>query len=101
MVVGAQTEKADKEEQMKLAWLANNSYGPVSVLCSSIKQCNFDKRQFLNIFSVKNDTVENMPEFEYYDFENWILCYYYPYMTLGCQGGAYITGVLYSFTHYR
>ena len=42
-----------------------------------------------------------MPEFEYYDFENWILCYYYPYMTLGCQGGAYITGVLYSFTNYR
>lgn len=42
-----------------------------------------------------------MPVFEYYDFENWILCYYYPYMTLGCQGGAYITGVLYSFTHYR
>ena len=32
MVVGAQTEKADKEEQMKLAWLANNSYGPVSFL---------------------------------------------------------------------
>ena len=32
MVVGAQTEKADKEEQMKQAWLANNSYGPVSLV---------------------------------------------------------------------
>ena len=99
MVVGAQTEKADKEEQMKLAWLANNSYGPVSVLC--LTETILTKDKVLNIFSVKNDTVENMPEFEYYDFENWILCYYYPYMTLGCQGGAYITGVLYSFTHYR
>ena len=30
MVMGARAEKADKEEQMKLAWLENNSYGPVS-----------------------------------------------------------------------
>ena len=36
-----------------------------------------------------------MPVFEYYDFENYILCYYYPYMTLACQGGAFLTGVLY------
>ena len=38
-----------------------------------------------------------MPLFEYYDFENYILCNYYPYMTLACQGGAFITGVLYRF----
>ena len=36
-----------------------------------------------------------MPVFEYYDFENYILCNYYPYMTLACQGGAFVTGVLY------
>ena len=36
-----------------------------------------------------------MPVFEYYDFENYILCYYYPYMTLACQGGAFLTGALY------
>ena len=41
MVVGAQTEKADKEEQMKLAWLANNSYGPVSVFVQSIETMQF------------------------------------------------------------
>ena len=42
-----------------------------------------------------------MPEFEYYDFENHLLINYYPFMTLFCQGGAFITGVLYSFTPYR
>ena len=39
--------------------------------------------------------------FEYYDFENYILCHYYSYMTLACQGGAFIMGVLYSFLNYR
>ena len=37
MVMGARTEKADKEEQMKLAWLANNSYGPVSFVSSDLQ----------------------------------------------------------------
>ena len=32
-----------------------------------------------------NDTT-NMPEFEYYDFENWILRNYYVYMTTFTQG---------------
>ena len=38
-----------------------------------------------------------MPKFEYYELENWVLCYYYPYMTLVCQGGAFIAGVLYRY----
>ena len=37
MVMGARAEKADKEEQMKLAWLANNSYGPVSFVSSDLQ----------------------------------------------------------------
>ena len=32
-----------------------------------------------------NDTT-NMPEFEYYDFENWLLRNYYVYMTGFTQG---------------
>ena len=42
-----------------------------------------------------------MPKFEYYDLENHILINYYLFMTVFCQGGAFITGVLYSFTNYR
>ena len=42
-----------------------------------------------------------MPKFDYYDLENHILINYYPFMTIFCQGGAFITGVLYSFTNYR
>ena len=42
-----------------------------------------------------------MPEFNYYDFENHMLINYYPFMTLCCQGGAFVCGVLYSFTNYR
>ena len=34
-----------------------------------------------------------MPEFEYYDLENWIFSYYYPYMTIGAQGGASLLGM--------
>ena len=42
-----------------------------------------------------------MPDFEYYELENHISINYYPYLTLFCQGGAFITGVLYSYTNYR
>ena len=45
--------------------------------------------------------ANDMPEFEYYDIENHLLINYYPYMTLCCQGGAFVVGVLYSFTNYR
>lgn len=50
-------KKWDKEEEMKQDWIAKNG----------------------------NDTT-NMPEFEYYDFENWILRNYYVYMTTFTQG---------------
>ena len=46
----------DKEDEMKLEWLKNN-----------------------------NDTT-NMPEFEWYDLQNWILRNYYLQMTLWSQG---------------
>ena len=38
-----------------------------------------------------------MPEFVYYSLENWFLCYYYPYMTISCQGLAFLMGVLYKY----
>ena len=38
-----------------------------------------------------------MPEFLYYNLENWFLCYYYPYMTISCQGLAFLMGVLYKY----
>ena len=46
----------DKEDEMKLEWLKNN-----------------------------NDTT-NMPEFEWYDLQNWILRNHYITMTLWSQG---------------
>ena len=49
--------KLDKEEEMKLEWLQKNI----------------------------NDT-SNMPEFEWYSTENWILRNYYLQMTLWSQG---------------
>ena len=33
-----------------------------------------------------NNTEKRMPEFEYYDFENWLLINYYYVMTSSCQG---------------
>ena len=41
--------------------------------------------------------VKTMPEFVYYNLENWFLCYYYPYMTISCQGLAFLMGVLYKY----
>ena len=71
---------------MKLEWLTVNGYDEVK---------RFHKISKNTFHSSQNDTVDSMPVFEYYDFENYILCYYYPYMTLACQGGAFLTGVLY------
>ena len=51
----------------------------------------------LKIQNLTSADIEDMPKFEYYELENWVLCYYYPYMTLVCQGGAFVAGVLYRY----
>ena len=33
-----------------------------------------------------DNNTEEMPDFEYYDFENYLLYHYYVYMTLFSQG---------------
>ena len=33
-----------------------------------------------------NKTDEIMPEFEYFEYENWFLINYYYYLTATCQG---------------
>ena len=62
-----------------------------------LKNCPEKKNKHKTSLNFQNDTVDSMPLFEYYDFENYMLCNYYYYMTLACQGGAFITGVLYRF----
>ena len=52
---------------------------------------------FFKIQNLTSADSEEMPKFEYYELENWVLCYYYPYMTLVCQGGAFVAGVLYRY----
>ena len=73
MVTDAWAEKEQKEAEMKHEWLMEKGY---------------DNMTF-------PEDIEAMPNFEYYDFVNWILCNYYPYMTIGCQGGAFLAGCLY------
>ena len=41
-----------------------------------------------------NDTEKTMPEFEYYEFENWLLINYYYVMTSSCQG-KYLSSTMY------
>ena len=77
MVTDAWAEKEQKEEAMKQEWLMENGYD---------NGTSDDNRV---------EDIEAMPKFEHYDFENWILCNYYPYITIGCQGGAFLAGCLY------
>ena len=45
--------------------------------------------------------LERIPDFEFYSLENSYIIDYYYYLTTFCQGGAFVCGVLYSFTDYR
>ena len=47
------------------------------------------------------NTTEEMPVFEYYDFENYVLRNYYIYMTIFAQGLSFWWCVAYHFIPYR
>ena len=42
-----------------------------------------------------------MKDLKFYSFENSFIIDYYYYITAGCQGSAFICGVLFSYTDYR
>ena len=52
------TKKEEEEVKMKENWMKENA----------------------------NQTDQEVPQFEYYDFENWFLINYYWYLTATCQG---------------
>ena len=62
---------------------------------------------YFHTLLTKNDSgtdetvFEDMPEFQYYDFENHFFANYYIYMTLFCQGVTYIGFSSTLFTNYR
>ena len=49
----------------------------------------------------ETEVLGEMPEFEYYDGLNHFLTNYYPYLTLFCQGFAYLFAITYHFTNYK
>ena len=95
MVQEARAVKLQKEAEMRQEWLQGNGYH------SQVPLYNSNNGGLVALFfKIQNLTtadIEEMPKFEYYELENWILCYYYPYMTLVCQGGAFVAGVLYRY----
>ena len=94
MVQEARAVKLQKEAEMRQEWLQGNGYH------SQVPLYNYNvglRALFLKIQNLTSADIENMPKFEYYELENWVLCYYYPYMTLVCQGGAFVAGVLYRY----
>ena len=49
----------------------------------------------------ETESLGEMPDFEHYDGLNHFLANYYPYLTVFCQGNAFISSVLFHFTNYR
>ena len=48
------------------------------------------------------EKIETLPnDWTYYSVENSFIIDYYYYITAGCQGSAFLCGVLYSYTDYR
>ena len=89
MVQEARAVKLQKEKEMRQEWYF-----------SQVPLHNFNvglRALFFKIQNLTSADIEEMPKFEYYELENWVLCYYYPYMTLVCQGGAFVAGVLYRY----
>ena len=49
----------------------------------------------------ENESLGAMPNFEHYDELNHFLANYYPYLTVFCQGNAFLLSVLFHFTNYK
>ena len=62
------------------------SYSPFSFSNENEKKEQEERKMRAEWIAKNPNTTEEMPDFEYYDFENYVLRNYYIYMTAFAQG---------------